>query len=85
MSQVVIVVPRRLLKCVSVFLYFWSNVKNDDYLENVQKATNALFLARCFLNTFMRECTDEELLEIFEVPKISDAMITPANYSRGIG
>ena len=31
----------------------------------------------------MKECTDEELLEIFEVPKIADAMITPANYSRG--
>ncbi|CBK20964.2 uncharacterized protein [Blastocystis hominis] len=72
MSQVVIVVPRRLLKFVS----------NDDYLDNVQKATNALFLARCFLNTFMKECTDEELLEIFEVPKISDAIITPSNYSR---
>ena len=52
-------------------------------MDNVQKATNALFLARCFLNTFMKECTDEELLEIFEVPKISDAIITPSNYSRG--
>ena len=31
----------------------------------------------------MKECTDEELLEIFEVPKISDAIITPSNYSRG--
>lgn len=31
----------------------------------------------------MKECTDEELLEIFEVPKIADAIITPANYSRG--
>lgn len=31
----------------------------------------------------MKECTDEELLEIFEVPKIADTIITPANYSRG--
>lgn len=45
-------------------------------------ATNALFLTRCFLSTFMKECSDEELLQIFNVPHHNEMIITPHNYNR---
>lgn len=56
--------------------------QNDDYLEAVQKATNALFLTRCFLSTFIKECSDEELLHVFNVPLLKEIIITPSNYNR---
>ena len=51
-------------------------------MDSVQKATNALFLARTFLNTFMKEASDEDLLHIFNVPKIADTIVTPSNLCR---
>ncbi|KNB44748.1 hypothetical protein JH06_4832 [Blastocystis sp. subtype 4] len=75
MSEVVTDVPRRLLRSVS----------NDEYLDAVQKATNALFLTRCFLNTFMKEASDEDLLRIFHVPEITATVVTPTILIRTYG